>query len=155
MGTVGALAQISGLNETFLMTNGDVLTTLNPQALFAFHKRQQAMATIAVHHRKVKIDFGVLQLNGSSSVTGYLEKPMLEYMVSMGMYVFEPDVVAYVPKRQYLDFPDLILKLIAAGEKVVAYPFDGYWQDLGRPDDYEQAANDFDGMRSQFLPIEE
>jgi len=155
MGTVGALAQISGLNETFLMTNGDVLTTLDPQALFAFHKRQQAMATIAVHHRKVKIDFGVLQLNGSSSVTGYLEKPMLEYMVSMGMYVFEPDVVAYVPKRQYLDFPDLILKLIAAGEKVVAYPFDGYWQDLGRPDDYEQAANDFDGMRSQFLPIEE
>ena len=155
MGTVGALAQISGLNETFLMTNGDVLTTLDPHALFAFHKRQQAMATIAVHHRKVKIDFGVLQLNGSSSVTGYLEKPMLEYMVSMGMYVFEPDVVAYVPKRQYLDFPDLILKLIAAGEKVVAYPFDGYWQDLGRPDDYEQAANDFDGMRSQFLPIEE
>jgi NDP-sugar pyrophosphorylase family protein len=75
-------------------------------------------------------------------------------MVSMGIYVFEPAVVAYVPEKQYLDFPDLILKLIAAGEKVVAYPYEGYWQDLGRPDDYEQAANDFDSMRSQFLPIE-
>jgi len=108
-----------------------------------------------VHHRKVKIDFGVLQLNGDSTVIGYLEKPTNEYMVSMGIYVFEPAVVAYVPPRQYLDFPDLILKLIAAGERVVAYPFEGYWQDLGRPDDYEQANSDFEQMRTQFLPEEE
>ena len=109
------------------------------------------MATIAMHHRKVKIDFGVMQLDEGMNVTGYIEKPMHEYMVSMGIYVFEPGVVGYVPKGQYLDFPDLILKLVAAGEKVVGYPFDGYWQDLGRPDDYEQAANDFDNMRNQFL----
>lgn len=155
LGTVGALAQISGLNETFLMTNGDVLTTLNLKAMIEYHKQEQAMATIGMHHRKVKIDFGLLQLNEESRVTGYIEKPTQEYMVSMGIYVFEPGVVTYVPKGQYLDFPDLILKLIAAGEKVVGYPFEGYWQDLGRPDDYEQATNDFDEMRSQFLPIEE
>lgn len=155
MGTVGALAQITGLVDTFLVANGDVLTTLDMKDLLAFHHRQGACATIAVHHRKVKIDFGVLQLNGDSTVAGYLEKPTHDYMVSMGIYVFEPAVVAYVPEKQYLDFPDLILKLIAAGEKVVAYPYEGYWQDLGRPDDYEQAANDFDGMRSQFLPREE
>jgi NDP-mannose synthase len=151
MGTVGALAHINDLSETFLMTNGDVLTDLDFKTLIAYHKRQKAMATIAMHHRKVKIDFGVMQLDGGMNVTGYIEKPTHEYMVSMGIYVFDPGVAAYVSKGQYLDFPDLILKLIAAGEKVVGYPFDGYWQDLGRPDDYEQAANDFDKMRNQFL----
>jgi NDP-sugar pyrophosphorylase family protein len=153
MGTVGALALIPDLTETFLMTNGDVLTDMNPKVLVAHHKRHQAMATIAVHHRKVKIDFGVLQIDRpSGEVKDYIEKPTHEYMVSMGMYVFEPEVVKYVPKGGYLDFPDLILALIAAGEKVIAYPFSGYWQDLGRPDDYEQAAEDFDTLRHQFLP---
>ena len=73
----------------------------------------------------------------------------------MGIYIFEPDVLAYIPRGQYLDFPDLVLTLIAAGEKVVGYQFEGYWQDLGRPDDYETAAQDFEKLRSQFLPQEE
>jgi NDP-sugar pyrophosphorylase family protein len=85
-------------------------------------------------------------------VTGYNEKPTYDYVVSMGVYVFEPEVLTYIPKNQYLDFPDLVLKLIAAGEKVVSFPFDGYWMDLGRPDDYAQAAEDFTSMREQFLP---
>jgi NDP-sugar pyrophosphorylase family protein len=72
----------------------------------------------------------------------------------MGVYVFEPRVLNYIPKGQYLDFPDLVKILIAAGEKVVGYEFDGYWQDLGRPDDYEQAARDFETMHGEFLPEE-
>ena len=69
----------------------------------------------------------------------------------MGIYVFEPGVMQYIPHNQYLDFPDLVLKMIAAGEKVSGYTFDGYWMDLGRPDDYAQAAEDFSHMRAQFL----
>lgn len=152
LGTVGSLANISGLDDTFLMTNGDVLTTLNLQELVSFHKSQGAMATIAMHRRKVKIDFGVLEMDGGTLITDILEKPTYEYLVSMGIYIFEPGVIKYIPKDKYLDFPDLILALIAAGEKVAGYPFDGYWQDLGRPDDYEQAAKDFDTMRAQFIP---
>jgi len=154
LGTVGSLANISGLDETFLLTNGDVLTTLDLGSLIAYHKEQGAVATIAMHRRKVKIDFGVLQMDGGSSITGILEKPTYEYLVSMGIYVFEPKIINYIPKGKYLDFPDLILALIAAGEKVAGYPFDGYWQDLGRPDDYEQATRDFDNMRSQFITEE-
>ena len=154
LGTVGSLANISGLDDAFLMTNGDVLTTLDFKTLVSYHKRQGAMATIAMHKRKVKIDFGVLQMDGGELITGIIEKPTYEYLVSMGIYVFEPDVIRYIPKDQYLDFPDLILNLIAAGEKVVGYPFDGYWQDLGRADDYEQATKDFDDMRAQFIPEE-
>jgi NDP-sugar pyrophosphorylase family protein len=70
----------------------------------------------------------------------------------MGVYVFEPRVLDYIPVNQYMDFPDLILKLIASGETVNGYTFDGYWMDLGRPDDYLQANKDFSIMKKQFLP---
>ena len=73
----------------------------------------------------------------------------------MGLYIFEPIILQYIQKDQYLDFPDLIKILIAEKKKVVAYPFNGYWEDLGRADDYEQANIDFSKMRSQFLPEED
>lgn len=152
LGTAGPLALIEGLDETFLVTNGDVLTTLDLADLIRFHKANGGLATIAAHHRQVKIDLGVLETNGDHSLTGYVEKPTLSYQVSMGLYVFEPEVLRYIPAGDYLDFPDLVKILLADGRRVVAYPFDGYWQDLGRPDDYEQAAQDFETMRAQFLP---
>lgn len=152
LGTAGPLSLIEGLGSTFLVTNGDVLTTLDLRDLLAFHRSQGGIATIAVHKRQVKIDLGVVQWNGHHTLSGYIEKPTYDYTVSMGIYVFEPEVMDYIPYNQYLDFPDLVLKLIAAGEKVSGYTFDGYWKDLGRPDDYEQAAEDFTCMRTQFLP---
>jgi NDP-sugar pyrophosphorylase family protein len=154
LGTAGPIALVEGLSDTFLVTNGDVLTTMQLSDLINFHEKHKAIATIAVHHRKVKIDLGVIQWNGSPSITGYIEKPIYNYNVSMGVYVFEPQVTSYIPRGEYLDFPDLIKKLIGAGEKVVGYRYKGYWQDLGRPDDYETAAQDFEKMRSQFLPVQ-
>ncbi len=152
LGTAGPLSMVSGLDDTFLVANGDVLTTLDISDLIRFHKEQNAITTIAVHHRKVKIDFGVIQWENGPRISGYVEKPAFDYWVSMGIYVFEPRVLAYIPQGKYLDFPDLVKSLIAAGEHVAGYQFDGYWQDLGRPDDYETANLDFEKMRSQFLP---
>lgn len=154
LGTAGPLALIQGLDSTFLVTNGDVLTTLDLRDLLAFHKSQGGIATIAVHKRQVKIDLGVVQWDGNNRIVNYIEKPTYDYTVSMGVYVFEPDVMKFIPFNMYLDFPELVLKMIAAGEKVVGYAFDGYWMDLGRADDYTQAADDFASMRSQFLPEE-
>ena len=154
LGTAGPLSLIESLGSTFLVTNGDVLTTLDLRQLLAFHRSQGGIATIAVHRRQVKIDLGVVQWNGNNSLSGYIEKPTYDYTVSMGMYIFEPRVLEYIPYNQYLDFPDLVLKMIAAGETVSGYNFDGYWMDLGRPDDYAQASEDFACMRSQFLPDE-
>ncbi len=151
LGTAGPLSMVSGLDNTFLVSNGDVLTTLDLEDLVRFHKENRAMATIAMHARQVKIDLGVLQLNGSNEIVGYVEKPTYDFHVSMGIYVFEPDVLQYIPKGQYLDFPDLVLKLLENGERVVGYPFSGYWQDLGRPDDYEQAVDDFETIRPLIL----
>jgi NDP-sugar pyrophosphorylase family protein len=152
LGTAGPLSLIPDLNDTFLVSNGDVLTTLDLSELIAFHRAEKAVATIATHHRQVNINLGVLELDSSSQVRGYIEKPTYDYMVSMGIYVFEPSVLSYIAHNQYLDFPDLVQILLEDGRKVVGYPFSGYWQDLGRPDDYEQAAQDFERMKGQFLP---
>lgn len=155
LGTAGPLGLIDGLDETFLVCNGDILTTLKIQELLKFHKQNQGIATIASHHREVPIDLGVIEINGDDTIIGYQEKPTVNYLVSMGIYIFEPMVLQYIQKGQYLDFPDLMKILIADKKKVVAYPYDGYWEDLGRADDYEQANIDFLEMRSQFLPEED
>ena len=151
LGTAGPLALIDGLDDTFLVTNGDVLTTLDLADLVASHRRSGAIATISTHCRHVKIDLGVIQFNGGQEIVGYSEKPSFDFQVSMGVYVFEPAVLNYIEHNRYLDFPDLVLRLIADGQKVLGYPFDGYWQDLGRPDEYEQAVTEFETLRPIIL----
>lgn len=151
LGTAGPLAMVHGLDDTFLVTNGDVLTTLDLGALIDYHLSQVAAATIAMHSRRVQIDLGVIKFNGRNEIIDYVEKPSMDYEVSMGIYVFEPKVLEYIPHDSYMDFPDLILKLLEHGQRVVGYPFDGYWQDLGRRDDYDQATSDFERMRPEFL----
>jgi NDP-mannose synthase len=151
LGTAGPLSLVDGLEDTFVVTNGDVLTTLHIGDLIRFHKENNATATIAMHRRKVRIDLGVILCNGGPDVVGYIEKPTYDYSVSMGIYVFEPRVLEYIPQGEFLDFPNLVHKLLGAREKVIGFPFEGYWQDLGRPDDYEQANIDFEQLRSEFL----
>ncbi len=153
LGTAGPLSLIPGLDETFLVCNGDVLTTLNFYDFVNFHKEQGGILTIAMHRRQVQIDLGIIeQDDGDNIITGYVEKPNLDYKVSMGLYLLEPRALEYVPQKQYFDFPDLVKLLLSKGEKVVGYPFDGYWRDLGNREDYEQACKDFEIMRSEFLP---
>jgi len=145
LGTAGGLGLIKKeLNETFLMMNGDVLTTLDFSDLVNYHKRNGAIATIALKERDVKIDFGVVEIDDGNSIVGYTEKPKIDYLVSMGVYVFDPKVLEYIRANEYLDFPDLIKKLISNGETVKGYVYDGYWLDIGRPDDYERANRDID-----------
>jgi len=153
LGTAGPLALVPNLDKAFLVTNGDVLTLLNFHDFFAFHHQQGGICTIAMYNRPVHIDLGVIeQNNGDYVITGYVEKPTLNYRVSMGIYMFEPRVLDYIPKNEYLDFPDLVKILLANGERIVGYPYSGYWRDLGNPEDYTQACLDFEQMRSQFLP---
>ena len=140
LGTAGPLALMKDeLNETFLMMNGDVLSTINYSDLVNYHKRNGAIATIALKKRAVKIDFGVPEVDEANSIVGYTEKPEIDYLVSMGVYAFEPRVLKYIGPKEYLDFPDLIKKLISNGETVKGYVYDGYWLDIGRPDDYVRA----------------
>jgi NDP-sugar pyrophosphorylase family protein len=108
------------------------------------------MLTIATHARRVKVDLGVLQFDDDYRITDYTEKPETTYHVSMGIYVYEPGVLKYVEPGQHLDFPDLVLRLLAHEERVCAYPSDCLWLDIGRPDDYARAQQLFSDEANAF-----
>ncbi len=154
LGTAGPLALIEGLDDTFLVMNGDILTTLDYAALVAYHRQRGAVATIAMHQRTVKVDLGVIDVDDANRLVGYAEKPSYDYLVSMGVYVFDPMVLCHVQPGLRLDFPELVWKLLADDQLVVGYPHDGYWLDIGRPDDYARAIEEFEQMRDQLLPGE-
>lgn len=151
LGTAGPLALIDGLQEPFFVMNGDILTDMDYSDLYRHHTKQGAAATIATYERTVKIDFGVLEADSNGFIQEYIEKPSYTYRVSMGIYVFDPLVLKYIERGKYLDFPDLVKQLIRDGKKVASYPFSGYWLDIGRPDDYERAINEFELKKELFL----
>lgn len=159
LGTVGALAAIQGLDggEPFLVMNGDVLTDLDYRALVETHVSSDAVATIASHRRSVQISLGVMLLDDpsdSTRVTGFVEKPSYEYEASMGVYCFSAEILSHIEPGVPCDFPELIERLLSAGKTVRAYPFDGYWMDIGRHEDYQQAADEFHLYRELLLPDE-
>ncbi len=149
-GTAGSLARVEGLNDTFLVMNGDLLTDLNFNNVVRFHHQNGAALTIATRRRNVKIDFGVLKFDDACRITDYVEKPEHFYDVSMGVYVYEPSVLRYIVAGEYLDFPDLVLRLLANGERVCAYATDCLWLDIGRADDYERAQEMLEAHKDRF-----
>jgi NDP-mannose synthase len=142
LGTAAPLRLVDGLDSTFIAMNGDVLTTLDFDALIRFHRRSRNVLTIATRDRPIQIDYGVLHLgeNGRRNrVSAYVEKPQMTSTVSMGIYVLEPAALKYVPSEGYFDFPNLVQALLENDEPVGAYRYDGMWFDIGRREDYEQA----------------
>ena len=142
LGTAGPLRLVSGLDDTFIVMNGDILTTLDYRDLVRHHRESGNALTIATRRRTIRIDYGVLQVENEttpSRIVRFDEKPEVRSNVSMGVYVFEPAVLEYVPPDQHHDFPELVQTLLYHGEPVGAYPFDGPWFDIGREDDYSRA----------------
>jgi NDP-sugar pyrophosphorylase family protein len=158
LGTAGAIASIDGLDQPFLVMNGDVLTDLDYRALLEQHTATGAAATIATITRDVQIPLGVLHFEDPQApdlLTSYDEKPHFEFEASMGVYAFSPRVLNYMQHNERLDFPDLIRRLAEAGEAVRAYRSECYWLDIGRHDDYEQALEEFERMRDRLIPDDE
>ncbi len=142
LGTAGPLRLIDGLDETFVAMNGDVLTTLDYRELVRHHCDMGNVLTIATRQRIVRIDYGVVHVYGDdprSRVQAFEEKPEIASTVSMGIYVFDPRALRYIPEDTYFDFPDIVQALLAAHEPVGTYPYDGLWFDIGRQDDYAKA----------------
>lgn len=141
LGTAGPLQLAGGLTETFVAMNGDVLTTLDFGLLLERHRRAGNALTIAATTRRERLDYGVLQVDGSSGplgrLTNYEEKPVIGSVVSMGIYAVEPSALERIPKRGRFDVPDLVRDLLAAAAPVGVFLHDGFWVDLGRREDYE------------------
>lgn len=150
LGTAGPLARTPLSRQSTLVLNGDLLTTLDFGSLVRYHERNRPAATIGAKRRSHKVDFGVIE-TGDGEIRAFHEKPTLDYLVSIGVYVFSPEVRDFIPQGQHFDFPDLIHALMAAGRRVLSYETDAYWMDIGRPDDYSQANEDFPNMEQEFL----
>ena len=144
LGTAGALNAVPDLGGTFLAMNGDILTTLDYGALMAHHHETGAALTIAMHAKPVHIDLGVIE-NDNGWVTGYIEKPTLHYDVSMGIYCYDERALAHLPNGPF-QFPELVLALLEAGERVAAYRTDAAWYDIGTLTEYERAQADLEAM---------
>lgn len=151
LGTVGPLTRLKDLSQTFMVMNGDLLTTLNYLDLIEHHKKQKAVATVAAQKRSVDVDFGVIQKDKDERMAKYIEKPRLSYLVSMGIYIFEPEILDFIPKGEKFDFPDLMQLLLKKDEKVALYESSDFWLDIGRPDDYQKAVEEFEKNKKRFL----
>ncbi|HWC81138.1 MAG TPA: sugar phosphate nucleotidyltransferase [Pseudonocardiaceae bacterium] len=151
LGTIGPVLQIlDRLPERFLVMNGDVLTDLDYADLLAQHESTAAPLTVATYQRQVKIDFGVLGTE-DGQVVEFTEKPTLSYRVSMGVYGVSRDTLAGYAAGMPLGFDELVLDLLAKQQPPSEYGFDGYWLDIGRPDDYDRANAEFDSIRGTLL----
>jgi NDP-sugar pyrophosphorylase family protein len=155
LGTVGALPLIEGLDDDFLVMNGDVLTDIDYGALLSRHRASGATITVAVKRRDVQISLGVLHFDNvedSQRITGYEEKPSISYDASMGIYCLSPAAVRHIEPGVRLDFPELVHRLLDKGLNVRGWHSDNYWLDIGRHDDYEQAIEEFERMRHRLIP---
>jgi NDP-mannose synthase len=151
LGTAGPLSLLSDLTETFLVMNGDILTTLDYHRLIQYHRQKEGVVTIAMSQKEVPLELGVMECDRNARLTRYLEKPTLSYSVSMGVYVFEKEALDWIPREKYLDFPELIQKLLKQEKRVICYPSGDFWLDIGRHEDYDDAQKKFQKMRKKLL----
>jgi NDP-sugar pyrophosphorylase family protein len=150
LGTIGPLLTMPDLPPEFLVMNGDILTDLDYAELLGAHRASGAPLTVATYRREVRIDFGVLTTR-EGEVVEFSEKPTLDYRVSMGVYGLSRKVLARYTPGLPLGFDELVVDLLAEDDLPREYRFDGYWLDIGRPDDYDRANAEFDGLRAALM----
>ena len=151
LGTAGPIARLPHVDRPLLVLNGDLLTTIDFAQLVRFHVENKAAATVGTTRRTESVQFGVIETASNGQITQYKEKPNLDYLVSMGIYVFSPEVRDYIPHSRKFDFPELVQCLLRDNQRVLAYESDAYWLDIGRPDDYQRANEDFPNMQQAFF----
>jgi NDP-sugar pyrophosphorylase family protein len=149
LGTITPLTLINNLEPTILVMNADLLTSLNYRAFVDFHHEQNAAVTIGMFPKMISTDLGVMETNGGYELLAYREKPQIKINVSMGVYAIESRVLSFLPKDKPAHLPDFINQLISSGEKVVGYPFQGYWIDIGQHTDYDRALQEFQQIRGE------
>lgn len=151
LSTVGPLFALKdALPEKFLVMNGDVLTDLDYADLLRRHALDGSGLTVAIAERTHRVDFGVLDVE-ASRIVGFREKPDLRYQVSMGVYGMSRRTLAPYPPGRPFGFDELVLDLLARGDHPATYPFAGFWLDIGRPEDYDEANRSFAEIAPRLL----
>jgi NDP-mannose synthase len=144
LSTMGPLSLIKDLPENFLIMNGDVLSDIDLSRLMEEHIFSNSIFTISSFRREQTSDYGVLEIGDNKSLIGFKEKPVVEYDVSMGIYIANKRILEYIPYKEAYGFDQLMLDLIANDDPAKVIRHNGYWLDIGRPDDYAKACEDID-----------
>ncbi|MEV4625759.1 sugar phosphate nucleotidyltransferase [Micromonospora sp. NPDC049523] len=151
LGTMGPVrGMLDRLPEHFLVMNGDILTDIDYADVLRHHSAHGAPLTVATYRREVRIDFGVLSTR-NKQVVHFVEKPTIDYQVSMGIYGLSRSTLERYTVGVPFGFDDLVLDLLGRNTPPAEYPFDGYWLDIGRPDDYDRANTEFDSIKGTLL----
>jgi NDP-sugar pyrophosphorylase family protein len=151
LSTMAPLRLIRDLPENFMVMNGDILSDLNYSDFFEEHVSKNNIFTVSAYLREQRVDYGVLEMDETNHLTGFREKPSAEYLVSMGVYMASRRIMDFIPPGKSYGFDNLMLDLLAAGKPAAVRKFVGYWLDIGRPDDYIQAIEEFEQMKPRFL----
>ncbi len=157
LGTAGPMLHIEkklrSLPENFMVMNADIVSDINFSELYKAHEEAHRLATIATYRRTSQINFGLIDFDAQSlKIKGFQEKPILEHSVSMGIYMFNRRILNFIEPDCLFNYDVLMKNLAQANEDIFVHPFNGYWLDIGRVDDYEQAINDFEDKRERLLP---
>jgi NDP-sugar pyrophosphorylase family protein len=152
LGTAGGLTLVDRPDESVLVMNGDILTTLDFAEMYEFHRERDSAATIASYPREVGIDFGVLEFGDDPYVlAGYREKPSFSFQVSMGVYILDPSAWTFLTPDEPLSMPDLLETMRRSGRSIHCFRQPCYWLDIGRHDDYATANEVYEARRADFL----
>ena len=139
MGTAGALTLLGKkLVNPFFIMNGDLLTNIDFEKMLDFHVEHNSKATMCVREYDIEVPYGVVNV-ANENITSIEEKPIHRFFVNAGIYLLEPDCIDLIPDNEFYDMPTLFEELIATKEKVVSFPLQEYWLDIGRIADYERA----------------
>lgn len=151
LSTMAPLKLIKDLPEHFLVMNGDILTDMAYGDFLSCHTSADRLFTISASARQQKIDYGVLKVDEGGILNGFEEKPSIPFLVSMGVYAVSRRAVDSIPEDEPYGFDDLVLGFLAGGQKVATIPHQGYWLDIGRPDDYERAIDDWPELSKRLM----
>lgn len=141
-GTIGALSMVDDFkHETILLSNSDLLSTINYEKFYEFFKESNADVAVASVPYNVKIPYGIFNTNGTE-ILSLQEKPEYTYYSNAGIYLLKRELVSKIPTDDYVDVTDFLELLIDKDYKVNYYPLLGYWQDVGRHEDLEKVQKD-------------
>lgn len=139
LGTIGSIKFVDTFyNDTILVMNSDLFTNIDYEDFFLhFMQNDAEMSVVAVPYN-ISIELGILDLDGRN-IKGLIEKPKYNYYANAGIYLIKKRALAEIPENTFFHATHLVEKLIAQGKKVIRYPLNGTWIDIGTPQEYQKA----------------
>ena len=139
LGTIGSIKFVPQFyNDTVLLMNSDLFTNIDYEDFYLHFDRHDAEMSVAAIPYNVSIPYGILDLDGRN-IQGLLEKPKYTYYANAGIYLIKRKALDEIPDDTFFNATDLVEKLIAEGKKVIRYPLNGTWIDIGNPQEYQKA----------------